>query len=125
MSPLSTQARDSLRARKTGAAERQCHIPATAANVRSSSMDDIFSELERWARLESLHFDAARGEHGGSAHGSLLSAKEAEILALRPRTRDELVVYLRFCAVFLERNSDKGSLAAEAIRKAANAMWQV
>jgi hypothetical protein len=81
----------------------------------------LFSSLAEWTRLESVAFHAAQRTRDASADGAL-SAKEAEILALRPRTKDEALVQLRFCATFLERNCRKGSEAAEAIRHAVNVL---
>jgi hypothetical protein len=80
----------------------------------------LFSSLAEWSRLESIAFHADPGRD--ASVDAAMSAKEAEILAIRPRTKDEAVAQLRFCATFLERNCQKGSEAAEAIRHAANVL---
>ena len=83
----------------------------------------IYSTLAEWTHLEFAHHSATKGDaRGGEGLRMALFAKELEILSLRPRTKAEALVQLRFCAIFLERNCDKGILAAGAIRNAANVL---
>ncbi len=85
----------------------------------------IISKLNEWTVLESAHY-RARLKDCPAARGHLtaLIAKEREILDLRPQTKSEVLAQLRFCATFLERNGDKGELAAAAIRNAANVLFR-
>ncbi|WP_036282848.1 hypothetical protein [Methylocystis sp. ATCC 49242] len=80
----------------------------------------IFSALEEWARLESMHHEAKIKQEGEAVDldRSMVSAKELEILEMRPQTKAGALVQLHFCATFLERNSENGHLAARAIRGA-------
>jgi hypothetical protein len=83
----------------------------------------IYSTLAEWTHLESAHHSATKGDaRGGEGLRTALAAKELEILSFRPRTKAEALVQLRFCAIFLERNCDKGILAAGAIRNAADVL---
>jgi hypothetical protein len=82
----------------------------------------IFLALEEWARLESMSFEAGQMNCGENIHQQALATKEAEILALRPRTKIEAFAQLRFCAIFLERNGKNACAAADTIRNAANVL---
>jgi hypothetical protein len=79
----------------------------------------FFIALEEWTVLESVC--SATSEIEPQALEAL-SAKELEILAFRPETKAGALAQLRFCATFLERNGERGSLAAGAIRSAANVL---
>jgi hypothetical protein len=82
---------------------------------------NVFPKLTEWSRLESAFYSATKADSGeGDALQAALLAKELEILSLRPRTQIEVLVQLRFCAIFLERNGGRSGLAADAIRNAAN-----
>ena len=83
----------------------------------------IYSTLAEWTHLEFAHHLATEADAKvGEGLRMALFAKELEILSLRPRTKAEAIVQLRFCAIFLERNCDKGNLAAGAIRNAADVL---
>jgi hypothetical protein len=82
----------------------------------------LFRLLQEWTRLESMHFEATHRGRDVCDYAPELSAKEAEILAIQPRTKEEAFAQLRFCAVFLERNCNSGNLAAGVIRNAANVL---
>ncbi len=85
----------------------------------------VISKLDEWTILESAH-NRTRQKDCVAAEGqqAALFAKEQEILDLRPQTKSEVLAQLRFCATFLERNGEKGQLAAAAIRNAANVLFR-
>jgi hypothetical protein len=83
----------------------------------------IYSSLQEWAHLESACHKARPFSETECRQpcGAALSAKEAEILRMRARTKQEALIQLRFCATILERDGRGTSvLTAGAIRHAAD-----
>jgi hypothetical protein len=89
-------------------------------------MDHLVCDaLQEWALLESACYSARLPSETECRLpcGAALSAKEAEILAMRAQTKQDALAQVRFCATLLERNGGEvGGVAAAVIRNAANVL---